>query len=80
VLGRECWSLLIAERTLPAIVAGIGSIANADPHIASVAAVKTMHVGPEDRIVAVELRFEPRCERYSEIDELLIDADSFAQM
>ncbi|HEX4450357.1 MAG TPA: cation diffusion facilitator family transporter [Kofleriaceae bacterium] len=97
VLGRECWSLLIGERALPEMVAGICSIAKADPHIANVAAVKTMHVGPEDLIVAVELRFEPECNsdarltavrsirdavraRYSEIDELLIDADSFAEV
>jgi divalent metal cation (Fe/Co/Zn/Cd) transporter len=95
VLGRECWSLLIGERALPAMVAGIGEIAHDDPRIASVAAIKTMHVGPEDLIVALELRFEAACdadgrlaairsirdalrERYSEIDELLIDADSFS--
>jgi cation diffusion facilitator family transporter len=95
VLGRECWSLLIGERAFPAMVAGIGEIANDDPRIASVAAIKTMHVGPDDLIVAIELRFEPACDadsrlaavrsirdavrdRYCEIDELLIDADSFS--
>lgn len=57
VLARECRSLLVGERALPDVVAGIRAIAGAKPAVAAVVAVRTMQIGAESVLVALELGF-----------------------
>lgn len=60
VLGRECRSLLIGERALPSVIHGIRALACAQPGIADVVELKTMHLGADAVLLAIGVRFSPR--------------------
>ena len=60
VLGRECRSLLIGERALPSVVDGIRALARAQPGVAEVVELKTMHLGADAVLLALRIRFGPR--------------------
>jgi cation diffusion facilitator family transporter len=57
LLARETKSLLTGESASPRIVSGIRDVLTADPHVAGVNDLKTIHLGPQDIFVAVSLDF-----------------------
>jgi cation diffusion facilitator family transporter len=57
VLGRECRGLLIGERALPEVIAGIRSLVEEQRAVDHVVAVQTMHLGPDRLLVALHLAF-----------------------
>jgi cation diffusion facilitator family transporter len=59
VLGRECRSLLIGERALPSVIDGIRELARAQPGVAEVVELKTMHLGADAVLLALRVRFGP---------------------
>jgi cation diffusion facilitator family transporter len=60
VLAAEMKSLLIGEAASPADVARIRAAMESAPHVARVIHLRTMHLGPDDLLVASKVAFDPR--------------------
>ncbi len=60
VLAVEMKSLLIGEAANPATVARIRAIMESSPHVRRVIHLRTVHLGPEDVVLASKLAFDPR--------------------
>ena len=58
-LARTGRSLLTGQAAAPEVVEAVRQIAAADPAVTRVAVPLTMHLGPEDVLVNVELAFRP---------------------
>lgn len=59
VLLRESKGLLIGEAAAPAVVDAIRSTAQDDPAVAAIGRIMTMHLGPEDILLNVDIEFRP---------------------
>jgi cation diffusion facilitator family transporter len=59
ILALENYSLLIGEAASPAVEDRVRAAAASDPAVRRVAALHTMHVGPEAILITVEVRFRP---------------------
>lgn len=57
VLARETQGLLIGEAADEVVVQGVQSIAEQDASVSEVVRLLTMHVGPDDVLVNLDLRF-----------------------
>jgi cation diffusion facilitator family transporter len=60
VLAIEMKSLLIGEAASPADVKKIRAAMQSAPHVARVIHLRTMHLGPDDLLVASKVAFDPR--------------------
>ncbi len=58
-LAYESRSLMVGEAADPALVAAIREIALADPAVEGLGAVLTLHLGPENVLLNIEVRFAP---------------------
>jgi cation diffusion facilitator family transporter len=58
-LAYESKSLLVGETADPELVAAIREIALADPAVIGLGVVLTMHLGPEDVLLNIEVEFTP---------------------
>jgi len=58
-LAYESRSLLVGEAADPELVATIREIALADPAVTGLGVVLTMHLGPEDVLLNIEVQFTP---------------------
>ena len=58
-LAYESKSLLVGEAADPRMVAAIREIALADPAVTGLGVVLTMHLGPEDVLLNIEVQFTP---------------------
>jgi cation diffusion facilitator family transporter len=58
-LAYESKSLLVGEAAEPELVAAVKMIALADPAVAGLGAVLTMHLGPQEVLLNLEVQFEP---------------------
>jgi len=59
VLAVEMKSLLIGESATPAVVAKIRAAMESAPRVARVIHLRTLHLGPDDLLVASKLAFDP---------------------
>jgi len=59
VLAFECRSLLLGESADPRKVEALSAIALADPAVRRVGQPLTMHLGPEDILLALDVDFKP---------------------
>jgi cation diffusion facilitator family transporter len=59
LLAFECRSLLLGESADPQKVAALSAIALADPAVRRVGEPLTMHLGPEDILLALDVDFKP---------------------
>ena len=60
VLAVKVQSLLIGEAATPEMVARIRGIMESSPHVKRVIHMRTVHLGPEDVVVASKLAFDPQ--------------------
>ncbi|MFI5316306.1 MAG: cation diffusion facilitator family transporter [Myxococcota bacterium] len=60
VLAVEMKSLLIGEAASPADVGKIRVAMESAPHVARIIHLRTLHLGPDDLLVASKLAFDPR--------------------
>jgi cation diffusion facilitator family transporter len=60
VLAIEMKSLLIGESAAPAVLAKIRAAMESAPHVVRVIHLRTVHLGPDDLVVASKLAFEPQ--------------------
>ena len=60
VLAAEMKSLLIGEAATPAVIAKIRTAMESAPHVARIIHLRTLHLGPDDLLVASKLAFDPR--------------------
>jgi cation diffusion facilitator family transporter len=58
-LAAESRGLLVGESAEPEVVSGIETLALADPGVARVGQVLTMHLGPHEVLLTVEMEFSP---------------------
>jgi len=58
-LAYESRSLLVGEAADPELVAAVRQIALADPAVVGLGAVLTMHLGPEEVLLNIEVQFTP---------------------
>ena len=58
-LARESRSLLVGESADHRLVRGVQEIVQADPVVAEARSPETMHLGPDEVIVDLDVRFEP---------------------
>ena len=58
-LATESRSLLVGEAADPELVHAVRALAMADPAVTGLGAVLTMHLGPEDVLLNVEVQFTP---------------------
>lgn len=58
-LAYESRSLLIGETADPAVVAGIREVAGKDPEVSIVGQPLTMHLGPNEILLNLDVRFQP---------------------
>lgn len=58
-LAQESRSLLVGEVADPEIVAALREIALTDPAVVALGEVLTMHLGPEQVLLNIEVQFEP---------------------
>jgi cation diffusion facilitator family transporter len=58
-LAYESKSLLVGEAADPELVAAVREIVLADPAVTGLGAVLTMHLGPEDVLLNIEVQFTP---------------------
>jgi cation diffusion facilitator family transporter len=58
-LAYESKSLLVGEAADPEVVAAIREVALADPDVEGLGVVLTMHLGPEDILLNLEVQFTP---------------------
>ncbi|MFP6759455.1 MAG: cation diffusion facilitator family transporter [Alphaproteobacteria bacterium] len=56
-LAYECKSLLTGESALPHVIEGVRDLANAESQVISVNELRTMHMGPNDILLALSLDF-----------------------
>lgn len=70
VLAYESRGLLIGERAEPELLASIRDVALADPGVAAIKDVRTMHIGP--RRVLVTLRAVFRGERRADVEQAIV--------
>ncbi len=56
-LAYECKALLIGEAAEPEVVEGCRALLNGDRRVVRVAAVRTMHLGPDEVLLAADLDF-----------------------
>jgi cation diffusion facilitator family transporter len=66
-LVYESRSLLIGESADPEVVASIGEIVRADPAIRAARAPLTMHLGPAEVLLNLEVEFEPRISAHDQV-------------
>lgn len=59
VLAYKCKGLLIGESVEPRVLASIRAIAEADPAVARLQRALTMHFGPHDVLLTMEIQFRP---------------------
>lgn len=59
VLAYKCKGLLIGESVEPGVLASIRAIAEADPAVARLVRALTMHLGPTDVLLTMEIQFRP---------------------
>jgi cation diffusion facilitator family transporter len=59
ILAVEMKSLLIGEAATPKDVAAICAALSSSPHVARVIHLRTLHLGPEELLVAAKLAFDP---------------------
>jgi divalent metal cation (Fe/Co/Zn/Cd) transporter len=59
VLAYKCKGLLIGESVEPGVLSSIRAIARADPAVARLVRVLTMHLGPTDVLLTMEIQFRP---------------------
>ncbi len=59
-LARESRSLLVGEVADPEIVAALREIALTDPAVVDLGEVLTMHLGPEEVLLNIEVQFKPQ--------------------
>ena len=58
-LAVESKSLLVGEAADPELVSDVRELALADPDVTGLGAVLTMHLGPEDVLLNIEVQFTP---------------------
>jgi divalent metal cation (Fe/Co/Zn/Cd) transporter len=58
-LAYESRSLMVGEAADPALVAAIREIALADPAVSDLGSVLTLHLGPENVLLNIEVCFVP---------------------
>ena len=58
LLVIECKALLIGEAADPTIIKGIRKLANEHPEVLGINELRTMHLGPEDVLLALSLDFK----------------------
>ena len=58
ILVIECKALLIGEAASPAIIKGIRKLANEQPEVLGINELRTMHLGPDDVLLALSLDFK----------------------
>ena len=58
-LAYESKSLLVGEAADPALIAAVRKLALADPAVIGLGAVLTMHLGPDDVLLNIEVHFRP---------------------
>ena len=58
-LAYESRSLLVGEAADPELVAALRELALADPSVVGLGAVLTMHLGPEEVLLNIEVQFTP---------------------
>lgn len=58
-LAHESRSLLVGEAADPELVAAVREIALADPAVTDLGALLTMHLGPEEVLLNIEVQFKP---------------------
>ena len=58
-LAYESKSLLVGEAAEPDLVAAVRKIALADPSVMGLGAVLTMHLGPQEVLLNIEVQFKP---------------------
>lgn len=59
VLAYKCKGLLIGESVEPGVLASIRAIVEADPAVARLVRALTMHLGPTDVLLTMEIQFRP---------------------
>jgi divalent metal cation (Fe/Co/Zn/Cd) transporter len=59
VLAYKCKGLLIGESVEPGVLASIRAIAEADPAVSRLVRALTMHFGPTDVLLTMEIQFRP---------------------
>ena len=57
ILIRESRDLLVGESADPVVIASIRELAEKDPAVSSVADILTMHLGPEEVLLNIDVRF-----------------------
>jgi cation diffusion facilitator family transporter len=60
VLGYMSRELLLGESASPELLASLGSIVNGDTNVVRMKPPLTMHLGPEEILVNLEIEFSPR--------------------
>ena len=75
VLVVEMRSLLLGESATPAERTQIGAALGAHPQVRRVINVRTMHIGPEDLLVAAKLEFDEAL-RFAELAEAIDAAEA----
>jgi cation diffusion facilitator family transporter len=58
-LAYESKSLLVGEAAEPALIAAVEKLALADPAVIGLGTVLTMHLGPDDVLLNIEVHFNP---------------------
>ena len=58
ILVIECKALLIGEAASPTIINGIRKLAVEQPEVLGINELRTMHLGPEDVLLALSLNFK----------------------
>lgn len=58
VLAKECRSLLIGEGVSPEVMAQIRAIVTSDPDVSEIKQFLTLHFGPADVLLTMNLRFQ----------------------
>jgi divalent metal cation (Fe/Co/Zn/Cd) transporter len=58
-LASESRSLLVGEAAAPEVVAALRRIALADPVVTGLGTVLTMHLGPDEVLLNIEVQFTP---------------------
>jgi cation diffusion facilitator family transporter len=58
VLAVECKGLLIGEATHPRVIEAVRAMVAGDPRVAAMGPILSMHLGPEDVLVALSVDFD----------------------
>jgi len=57
LLGAECRDLLVGERALPYVIAGVRTLAEGHPGVERIREISTMQIGPDDVLLTMSVRF-----------------------